>query len=296
MANTIKIKFYLIFIVAYASISAFGQNLKQDTTLYKISMKNGNQFYGLLIKEVGDTITFDVSKIGKIALLKEELDSYTISKGPKFYTTEKELMYKDNYFLSENAFTPKSGSIYYQSQDLLHNRFTFGLTDHIALETGFLIFPDEDYFGMLAIKASFSASKYIHLGLKTQFYEGVDYYRVITNSGLVTIGTINENITIGVHSASVLEKYYYEDYEPQYEKKTVYSLSGTVALSKKSAFKFEHIRFNKDVSMLTVGLSYNTKHVSFTYGVLFISNTEYFIQDENLPFPVLGLKIPLKSN
>lgn len=284
-------KFYFSLFLLLTLDIAFSQSMKADSQLYKLYVDRGNVIYGYIIDEDKDSITIDGEHIGLLKISKEYVSSISKTSGPRQYTAAKELMYKDNYFYTETAFTPKEGSFYLQNNYALSNRVTFAPVNHIAIEGGFYFEPYnfEQVGAVLAIKAGVSLYKSIHIGAKSQLFEGTDGTRAQVHSGILTLGNINNNFTMGVHWSKVNDYF-----DSEFGRKNIlYSFGGTVAINKKNAIKFEHINFRNNVSMLNVGMSLNTKTLSFSYGISFYTTDEEY--DDYPPLPFLSLKIPLRS-
>lgn len=284
-------KFCFSFFFLFTVTFSFCQKMKADSQLYKLYIDRGNVLYGYIMYEDQDSITLNAESIGPITISKEFVNTISKTSGPRQYTAAKELLYKDNYFYTESAFTPKEGSLYFQNNYLLSNRISYSPTKNIAIEGGFYFEPYnfEEGGAVLAIKAGLSLTKSIHVGAKSQLFEGTDYYKAQVHSGILTLGNINNNFSVGVHWSNVND---YDAIENS-RKKILYSFSGTVAINKKNAIKFEHINFRNNISMLNVGMSLNTKTLSFTYGISFYTTDNEF--DEYPPLPYLSLKLPLRS-
>jgi hypothetical protein len=287
-------KFFIAATLLFTLSLCFSQDVEQDSQLYRCHIAKGNVLYGYIVNESIDSITLDVPNVGTLTFSKDHLESIVAYDGFHSYSPARALTYKDNYFFSDNAFTPKAGSMYIQNQDLFFNRFTLAFSDHIAMEAGAIIEPfDGSFAGFIGAKASYSISKNIHLGLKAQFIGSDEDDKYTINSGIVTFGNVHNNFSLGLHQVNYSASY---SEETKGEKKFLYSVSGMVELSQKSAFKFEHISFGNRESMLNFGFSYNTRSLSFTYGIILYSddNDDYY-DDFKIPFPLLGLKIPLRK-
>ncbi len=287
-------KFFISVTLLFTLSVCFCQEVEQDSQLYRCHIAKGNVLYGYIVKESKDSITLDVPNVGTLTFSKDNLESIVAFDGFHTYSPARALTYKDNYFFSDNAFTPKGGSLYIQNQDAFLNRFTLAFSDHIAMEAGAIIEPfDGSFAGFLGAKASYSISKNIHLGLKAQFIGSEDDDKYTINSGIVTFGNIHNNFSLGLHQVTYI--FGYSD-NIENEKKFLYSIGGMVELSKKNAFKFEHISFGNRESMLNFGFSYNTRSLSFTYGIILYSDdSDDYYDDRTVPIPLLGLKIPLRG-
>jgi hypothetical protein len=289
-------KFYCTLLIFFTIKFSYCQTADNEFDMYEINMYRGNILYGKLIKEGPDSISFDVVDIGLIALSKTDIEYYNLSSGPKVYTLSKELMYKENYLLSDNSFAPKRGSFYCHNQNILFNRFSFTPIKDIAIEIGeYNEFVNGNLAYIFSLKTCLPVSKQLRIGLKSLLLSNVANKSITIHSGMITAGTLQNNINIGLHytTSTKIKSYIGEE---ESEVKLMYSISGIASISKKISIMFEHINFRNNIYTLNTGFTYSTKSLSFSAGaVIYTSYKKYKSDYYSYPIPVLGLKIPFKS-
>jgi hypothetical protein len=277
-----------VFIFFFFTICIYSQiKDKEIGAVFKINMKDGSQIYAKYLRSSEDTIFFKNERIGLLAIAKNDIDNYRNSNYlKKVFNPNNEYVYYNDYFATDNAFAPKEGSLFFQSVDLFYNKFAYGLTDHISIEGGSVFAEDVAvyYFGA---KVGYSFNKFIHVGAKLNYFNDIANEDIFIKSGMLTFGSLKNNITFGTHFYKYVE--YYGTNEIEHNK--FYSISGSVSISKKSLFKVENILIGNQASIMNLGLSYNAKALSFGYGAIFPFSGDGFY--EFIVLPYLSLKIPI---
>ncbi len=282
-------KIFTLFFIFIGSFLVKSQE-KIDTSLVFIKLKDGSQLYGRIQAKENEQIILLNKSLGIISIDRDNVISISKSNGPSIIDYRKELIYNQDYILTENAYTPKRNSFYFTNIDLFYNKLGYAINDHVAVEIGGLLIPDVSTTLFTAnVKGGYPLHKYMNLAIKAQYFKNIQEDNSVTTlSSIATFGTLYNNLSFSFNRAITNDMYS----DPEKEYYNFFTVGSTVAINKKIGIKAEYIRFDKNTKLLNIGLNFNWSKLSLSVGVLNVRNDEDDYEVGFIPVPIIGLKIP----
>jgi len=194
------------------------------------------------------------------------------------------------YMVGGTAFQLNGGEFLYKNTMLVVNTLTYGFTDHLSLGVGTELYSTFSglssnklpnlYF--VNAKAGFQLVQNLHLaaGFETVFFRdpilGDDSHEGIQSIGLgyglLTYGSVNTNVTLGV-SLPVVDMRL--DYVP------IYNLGGSFRIGRKASVIAECWAPSTKFLVIDGGFRFFGKRSAFDLGVLYLVGYSFF------PLPIL---------
>ena len=203
--RTEKIFLALIFVLIL-HISVHSQNTIQDTTLYKIETRDGNEFIGEIVLEDSVKIQLSTASIGLITVQKKDIKSIELID--KKQIRNDEIWFTNpqstRYFWSPNGFGLKEAEGYYHNIWVLWNQFAYGITDNFSIGGGIIplfLFGGAPTPLFITPKFSFPVEKdKINIGagalIGTILGESESSFGIVY--GVSTFGTPDNNVSFGL--------------------------------------------------------------------------------------------------
>jgi hypothetical protein len=127
-----------LFTLVLVSLTFMDVSAQQDTTLYKIETRDGNEFIGRIVTQDQTTIVFQTEKFGEITINKSDVKSIiAILKGRSqdgSYWFENPQATR--YFWQPNGYGLRKGESYYQNIWIFFNQVSVGVTDNFSIGLG----------------------------------------------------------------------------------------------------------------------------------------------------------------
>ena len=224
---------------------------------YYITLANGNEISGDLIERRKNEIDIKTESLGKVTLATKdikkikEIEKNKIIEGVYWFPNPN----ATRYFFAPTAISLKKGEGYYQNAYIIGNSINYGISDNISFG-GIVILP---VAVLITPKIGFPISEKLHIGagailglLPDPTLAGIGY-------GLITYGTIENNITIGGG---------YGFFDEEYTEWPIITVNGMLRVSRRIAFVSE----NWIIPLYDRDYNYNyTSYTKTNYYEAFIS-------------------------
>jgi hypothetical protein len=136
--NTNIMKLYHVFwiLLFFLAISGYAQSVSD--TLYKVTMRDGNEYIGKIISRDEKSIRIDTKQVGEITLKlvdiarMEAIDEKKMVKGEYWADNPQ----STRYFFSATGYGLKKGEGYYQNVWIFFNQAAVGITENFSLGAG----------------------------------------------------------------------------------------------------------------------------------------------------------------
>lgn len=102
--------------------------------MVRVSLKDGNQFKGWIVKETTTQYTFQTVNYGTVILQKKnirEIKPVALSGDPWFYNPQ-----STHYFFQQSGHGLRKGEAYYRNSMIFINEFSYAFTDYVSLGAG----------------------------------------------------------------------------------------------------------------------------------------------------------------
>lgn len=133
---------YLVFIIFLFSfiVGNAQKTQKSDTSTFRITTKDGNEFIGYIIFEGDRQIKLQTSNLGQITIQKKDIESLIKVKQSKLV---KGVYWFDNpqatrYFWAPNGYGLHTGEGYYQNVWIFFNQVSIGLNENFSIGFGMM--------------------------------------------------------------------------------------------------------------------------------------------------------------
>ena len=177
-----------------------------DSVLYRIEMKNGNIFIGVILLENDEIIRLKTSELGEIELQKVHIVRRTKIDGDRLRNGEywSENSHATRYLFGTNGIGLKKGRGYYQNTWVLFNNVNYGITDNFSLGGGLIpVFlfgaPGSPVWIIPKVSTSFSEDLHFAIG---GLFGGVlgedDNFGLGLAYGVLSYGNPDHNLTFGL--------------------------------------------------------------------------------------------------
>ncbi len=120
----------LIWMIAFANLSeSFSQTVQEESPVYFIKTRDGNEFIGKIVLEDNQKIILLTEKFGEVTIAKTDIVRREIIIASRLVDG---VLWADNpqatrYFFGPNGHGIKKGEGYYQNVWIFFNQFTVGL-------------------------------------------------------------------------------------------------------------------------------------------------------------------------
>lgn len=251
-----------------------------------VSLKNGNEYIGVILNQTKDEIILDSQKHGEISIKWQDISSITdinkedIDKKGRYYEYN---LQSTRYFFGPNGFGLKKGEGYYQNVWIFFNQASYGITEYFSMSAGivpaFLIagtptpawvvpkfsIPIKKDFFTIGVGGLFGAI----IGDGTTF--GIGF-------GSFTLGNRNYNLSFSLGFGMV---------DGEWSSNPVMTLSGMARVSRKTYLLTENYFFPDNLTLLSFGARSFAGRVGIDYGLFLPMQVDIFIA-----IPWLGVTIP----
>lgn len=193
--------------VAY---SIDGRSNGGGDSLVIVTMKDGNQVIGKLIKEDGKQISVLTKSMGTMTLDKDKINN--IDKIREEAMKDGKIWFRNpnstRYLFGPSAFSLMSGEGYYQNTYVLFSSLNVGITKNISIGGGFEFLSVFSNSGQpiyyLTPKVAFKLTEKIHAGGGLLYINMPGFFSynntrqsVGIGYGVFTYGTLDNNVTLG---------------------------------------------------------------------------------------------------
>lgn len=286
--------FLLLIFVLILHNAAHCQNTIQDTILYKIETRDGNEFKGEIISEDSLKIQVSTTSIGVITIQKKNIKSIELIdekqiRGDEIWFSNPQ---STRYFWSPNGFGLKEGEGYYHNIWVLWNQFAVGITDNFSVGGGIIplflfggtptpIFITPKFsIPIEADKINIGAGALIGTILgETESSFGIVY-------GVSTFGTADNNVTFGLGYGFTGEGW---------ASSPMLNFNGMFRLSERWYFLTENYYINtggEGFGLLTLGGRWMIRKAALDFGLVLPIG----IDDGFVGIPLLGFTVPFGKN
>jgi hypothetical protein len=197
------IAFFILILVFPVSSKAQTQ---QDSLKCRIEMKDGNEFFGIILERTAEKVRIKTDKLGELTINTTEIKSIsevkqTLAKDGTYWLDNPQ---STRYFWSPNGYSLKKGEGYYQNVWIMGNQAVYGLTNHLSGGIGVIptfLFAGSPTPAWLTLKYSVPVVKEklnISAGalVGTVIGESTGAFGILY--GMSTFGNKDRNLNIGV--------------------------------------------------------------------------------------------------
>jgi hypothetical protein len=197
------IAFFILILVFPVSSKAQTQ---QDSLKCRIEMKDGNEFFGIILERTAEKVRIKTDKLGELTINTTEIKSIsevkqTMAKDGTYWLDNPQ---STRYFWSPNGYSLKKGEGYYQNVWIMGNQAVYGLTNHLSGGIGVIptfLFAGSPTPAWLTLKYSVPVVKEklnISAGalVGTVIGESTGAFGILY--GMSTFGNKDRNLNIGV--------------------------------------------------------------------------------------------------
>lgn len=223
------------------SLSCFGQDSEQKV---KIVTKDGTVLLGTIKLSNAEAVTV-MTEYGENIISRDDIVSldYTDTNNHRNSEDSDELdRYSgSHYLLGQSAHGLKKGQAYYENTNLFLNSFRYGVTDNFSIGGSIEVFSILYNLGIFPItlftpKLSFpfeggAASLGTSIIVAS---DGDDTFTAGLLSGAVTLGSLRDNVTIGVGGGFTFEDGFQDSFLP-------FSISGITRVSDRVSLISENV-------------------------------------------------------
>lgn len=192
--------------ILFLNTFAFSQAAENDTSIFRIETRDGNEFVGQIISEDSARIIVLTENLGEISIRKKEIKSrekvniQQIRDGKVWFPNPQ----STRYFWSPNGYGLRKGEGYYQNIWVLWNQFAYGVTDNLSVGGGIIplfLFGGAPTPVFFSPKFSFPVEKNkFNIGagalVGTVLGESGSSFGILY--GLTTFGTPDNNVSLGM--------------------------------------------------------------------------------------------------
>ena len=274
--------------------NSYGQS-ENDSTLYRIETKDGNQYIGTIVSMDSTIIQFNSNSVGTISIPKQLVEVITPVSPEKIIAGKywAENPQSTRYFFQPNGYGMKRGEGYYQNVWVLFNQFSVSLTENLSLGAGivplFLIAgaPTPVWiapkFSLPVVRDKFNLGGGALIG--TILGEEETGFGILY--GVSTFGNRDNNVNIGLG---------YGYASGGFAKTPTISVSTMLRTGPRGYFISENYYISTADEFVIIfslgGRALTRSNVGIDYGLIIPFNTG---AEEFIAIPWLGVTLPFKS-
>ncbi len=274
---------FLFFILMYGFCfpALLGQKSGDKTTYMLVRTEDGNQYVGRLLQMDSTTIVLETAIFPELPIPRYAIKSMkpvSLKRARQSFSAE-ELPIAGAYFVTGSAYGVPAGESYYSNGMVLFNRYGVGLSPYFSLQAGLLIYFEDFIFpGWVAPKLSIPIRQdFLTVALEGMIGRGFDVFTEYEETSLnglqtlMTLGSRVNNLTVGCGLAWS---------GMRWARQPMFSLSGTLLLSKRMALMTENYSFlrrydNERVYASTIGSRVYGRVVNFDFGISILRESAY---------------------
>ena len=178
-----------------------------DSTRYRIELKDGTTFIGVIINESEKELELDLKDIGLLTIQRDLVKKITPigSNGRVGKAYWFENPHSTRLLFAPTAIPLHKGEAYYQNIYIVGNMFNYGIIDNLSVGGGFDLITmftqaSGSWNPMLNfnIKSGFKVSENLHLGIGGMYIGMANEFASGILYGIGTYGSYNTNATLGL--------------------------------------------------------------------------------------------------
>jgi hypothetical protein len=287
------IQFSLLIILLAFSAHCEAQVTRDTTKLYRVEMKDGNEFIGQILSEDKTAILLRTEKLGDLSIKWTEITKLSTVEPAEMKNGEH---WFDNpqatrYFWSPNGYGLKKGEAYYQNVWVVFNQVSVGLNDYISLGGGLVplfLFAGAPTPVWITPKVSIPVveNKFnVGGGGLLATVIGVDATSFGILYGITTFGSRDKNLSLGIG---------YGYAGTDWANTPTFTLSGMFRTGRRGYLLTENYFIGgveDNLVLLSIGGRRIIKRSGLDFGLFIPSNTGGNL----VAIPWLGLTIPLNK-
>jgi hypothetical protein len=287
------IQFSLLIILLAFSAHCEAQVTRDTTKLYRVEMKDGNEFIGKILSEDKTAIHLRTEKLGDLSIKWTEITKLSAVEPAEMKNGEH---WFDNpqatrYFWSPNGYGLKKGEAYYQNVWVVFNQVSVGLNDYISLGGGLVplfLFAGAPTPVWITPKVSIPVveNKFnVGGGGLLATIIGVDATSFGILYGITTFGSRDKNLSLGIG---------YGYAGTDWANTPTFTLSGMFRTGRRGYLLTENYFIGgveDNLVLLSIGGRRIIKRSGLDFGLFIPSNTGGNL----VAIPWLGLTIPLNK-
>lgn len=165
-----------------------------------VTMKNGEVFKGVIVKTDAEKMTI-ASENGEVHLLMAQVDEIEIiEQDINDEILDESDINRSRYFLTSSTIPLEKSKGYYTNQALFLNRFGYGISKNLSIESGFFFSPfgKGTFMGYLAPKASFKFDDKGYIGVGAYVLRSPNADNISLFYGKTTFGDTHSNVSFGL--------------------------------------------------------------------------------------------------
>ncbi|HBS87162.1 MAG: hypothetical protein A2W91_03005 [Bacteroidetes bacterium GWF2_38_335] len=201
------IPLFTFIVLFFFSSNTFSQEATDTVKKVKISMKNGEDFSGVLISQDKGTIRIR-NENGEMNLIIENVKSIEYESATVNYSVSNPN--SSRYFFSHTAIPYEKNKFYYQNTFVFLNTLDYGLTKNLSIGGGFEFISTVVGYPIFLIspKAGFKIKNKFHLGTGA-FFVGIpgEFFSSFIY-GTATYGTRESNVSLGATGCIINNELY----------------------------------------------------------------------------------------
>lgn len=287
----------------------------QPPKTYVIETKDGGVVIGEVVSDDGEQIVVKTKSMGTVTIARSNVQSITEGDGSR--TGKKGWRENPNasrYVAGPSAIPQRKGTGYYQNMYLFLSAVNYGITDHISVAAGTELVSlfEGNYPGFISISPRIGyevlPKLYFGGGLLYTILPGYPFFKRARHdflaTGLVTYGSRDNNITLGIGWTARSELHYigggnYE-HRMQFSNYPTFNLSAMcrpakwlMLVTENWLYSYPYIGSSNFFGELyfSAGARIISKNFSFDFGVL--NNPNWFLYP--IPLPYLGFTLNFQT-
>lgn len=275
------IQLLFVGLASLLSLTCYGQiDTLQSMVGSKVTIETdeGYEIRGTL-QSISDSSILLSTTFGSVTVREDQLKKVILDTYTGDYRFENP--HTTRYFFGPSATQLRRGEGYYQNVLLVGNFVNVGITNHVSIGGGFefLSLVTGNPIGFFTPKIGTQLSDKWGVGAGVLMIGAYDFFSAALPYGVVTYGTTESNVSLGVGV--------YSDFDEFFSESPVFLLSGTQRISNSLALLSEnYFLYNASDESLYFGIHgirVLSEKNAFDFGLFFIDELNDFV-----PLPFVG--------
>lgn len=280
----------ILYLICHFSEFAHGQETEGDQMLWIIETRDGNEYFGKILKRDGGEIVLETENLGIINIRMENVRSMKVVNPQQVKDGEvwMENPQATRYFWAPNGYGLKKGEGYYQNVWVMFNQVSVGVTDNFSVGLGtvplFLFSGPTPVWITPKVSIPIKKDKInVGAGALVGAVVGEESSSFGLAYGVLTLGSRNKNINIGLGYGFI---------DGEWANSPTITLSAPIRTGKRGYFVTENYLLDTgdaNLVLLSAGGRVVWNRISLDYGGLIPAGTDI---DQLFIIPWLGFVVP----
>ncbi len=280
----------ILYLICHFSEFAHGQETEGDQMLWIIETRDGNEYFGKILKRDGGEIVLETENLGIINIRMENVRSMKVVNPQQVKDGEvwMENPQATRYFWAPNGYGLKKGEGYYQNVWVMFNQVSVGVTDNFSVGLGtvplFLFSGPTPVWITPKVSIPIKKDKInVGAGALVGAVVGEESSSFGLAYGVLTLGSRNKNINIGLGYGFI---------DGEWANSPTITLSALIRTGKRGYFVTENYLLDTgdaNLVLLSAGGRVVWNRISLDYGGLIPAGTDI---DQLFIIPWLGFVVP----